>query len=798
MGLIVALVAVAMAGQCAGAEPIVDLKVHQLPDLTSQTPANKAQIAVMRRFMERYPNVRLSSGTGITIEGGSNYMDAGPLMQIAGDISPDIIYVNFRFSGTYIEKGYLKPLDSYMKGMSQAEIDRRVPPAIRDVCYRMGPDGKKHWYTLPTERVVLALTYRRDLFARAGLDPDRPPRTWDEFHDYSRKLCNPDRDQYGMVWGKGNASSWQFANLVRSAGGDIVAKDGKGDWGPTFNTKPVEDALYFYVKMNTIPWTDNKGRKQHGVSGRDTSPGVTRPGDPYAMAFASLYERLNVLKPGLISYAAVPHMSGASSSSEVNCLMLGIFAGVDDPDVAQAAYDYIAFQDSDEANGIRTKAFVQGGLGKFVNPILLEQFGYEDQLKYVDKEWVSVYKDAMVNGKPEPYGRNATVIYRELSRPVEQAINDKELVSAVARGDEEAARKRIREILNTAQAATLQRVYGIVPPEVAKLRHRLTILFLAVAIVAFSFVTIYLVRLFKRSAPSQTPGQKRNLLVFLLLIPAMFSVFAWQYLPLARGSIMACQDYNVMGDSPLVGVANFAEILFDAGFWHSVWITLIYVVMYMIFAFVSPILLALLLTEVPRGKIFFRTVFYLPAVLSGLVVVFLWKSFYTPAGLLNTVLGYLGIHLNVSWLDQPSLAMVAVLLPTIWAGLGPGCLIYLAALKMVPEECYEAADIDGAGVVLKVRNITLPFIKMLIMINAIGAIIGAFMTSETIFAMTAGGPYTPHGATEVVGLQLFYTAFVYLKFGVANAMAWVLGFILLGLTLIQIRNLSRVEFKGGR
>jgi ABC-type sugar transport system permease subunit len=72
------------------------------------------------------------------------------------------------------------------------------------------------------------------------------------------------------------------------------------------------------------------------------------------------------------------------------------------------------------------------------------------------------------------------------------------------------------------------------------------------------------------------------------------------------------------------------------------------------------------------------------------------------------------------------------------------------------------------------------------------------MTSEMILAMTGGGPYTPYGATEVVGLQLFYTAFMYLKFGTANAMAWVLGFMLIGLTLMQLRNLSRVEFKGGK
>lgn len=313
---------------------------------------------------------------------------------------------------------------------------------------------------------------------------------------------------------------------------------------------------------------------------------------------------------------------------------------------------------------------------------------------------------------------------------------------------------------------------------------------------------MYLMRLFSRSAPGQTPGQRKTIFAALLILPAALSILVWQYFPLIRGTLMAFQDYNVMGNSPFVGVRNFAEVLFDANFWHSIYVTVLYTGLYMVFAFISPILLALLLTEVPKGKIFFRTIFYLPAVLSGLVVVFLWKTFFKPAGLLNQLLApmmdYFHVTMNFNWLEQPSLALIATLLPVIWAGVGPGCLIYLAALKTIPEEFYEAADVDGAGVIRKTFSITLPSMKMLVLINAIGAFIGAFMSSESIFALTGGGPYTPYGATETVGLQLFYQAFIYLRFGIANATAWVLGFMLIGLTMFQLKNLSKVEFKGGR
>ncbi len=419
-------------------------------------------------------------------------------------------------------------------------------------------------------------------------------------------------------------------------------------------------------------------------------------------------------------------------------------------------------------------------------------------MKQIDQEWIKAYKQAIVQGQPEPYGKNCAMVYREFSRPIEQALNDSAVTRAIDRGDDKAVKARLWQILEAAQKETDKRMYGNLPPGVKALRYRLTQVFLIMTLLAFALTAVYLTKLFRMSAPTAKPGQKNLWVAYILLFPAMASVLIWQYLPLLRGTVMAFQEYNIMKASPFVGLDNFATILFDPAFWHSVKMTLTYTALYMASAFIAPILLALLLSEVPRGKMFFRTVFYMPAVLAGLVVIFLWKSFYKPAGLLNTLLGYLNINITTGWLDSPSLAMVSVLLPVIWAGMGPGCLIYLAALKTIPEEFYEAAEVDGAGLRRKVWNITLPSIKMLIIINSVGAFIGAFMSSDMIFAMTGGGPYTPYGATEVVGLQLFYTAFMYLKFGVANAMGWVLGFMLIGFTIMQLKNLSRVEFKGGR
>jgi multiple sugar transport system permease protein len=138
--------------------------------------------------------------------------------------------------------------------------------------------------------------------------------------------------------------------------------------------------------------------------------------------------------------------------------------------------------------------------------------------------------------------------------------------------------------------------------------------------------------------------------------------------------------------------------------------------------------------------------------------------------------------------------MLSCVIPAIWAGAGPGCLIYLAALKTIPVEQFEAAEIDGAGFFAKTRLIVYPALKPLITMTFLGAVTGAFQSSQNILIMTGGGP---NGSTEVAALHIFYEAFMFLNFGPATAMAWILGFMLIGFTLLQLRRLNQMEFKSG-
>jgi multiple sugar transport system permease protein len=267
--------------------------------------------------------------------------------------------------------------------------------------------------------------------------------------------------------------------------------------------------------------------------------------------------------------------------------------------------------------------------------------------------------------------------------------------------------------------------------------------------------------------------------------------------------MMAFQDYRVMGGSRWVGLDNFISVFTQPIFWRALLNSLVYVALTLGIGFFLPVALALALNEIPRFGTLFRVLFYLPAMTSPLVIAFMWRWFYdkNPEGLLNSVVGpfvALANHLTGSdwpvafdWLGDPKLAMLAVVLPGVWAGAGPGSILYLAALKNIPEERYEAADLDGADWKHKILSITLPGIAPLLLINLLGAFIGGFKAMENVFVLTGGGPLY---STHTVGLEIWTNAFLFLRFGYATAAAWVLGAILVGFTLIQLRSLTRMKF----
>lgn len=282
-------------------------------------------------------------------------------------------------------------------------------------------------------------------------------------------------------------------------------------------------------------------------------------------------------------------------------------------------------------------------------------------------------------------------------------------------------------------------------------------------------------------------------MAILMLAPALISITLWSYYPLIRGVLMAFRDYHIVGESPWVGFDNFILVASDWGFWCSAGRTLKYVFLTLSLGFFTPVILAILLSEIPRGKVFFRTLYFLPHLTSTLVITLLWQLMYdsTEKGMLNQILAFFGLP-HQTWLQDPAWAMVCCVLPGVWAGAGMASLIYIAALQALPSDYTEAAAIDGAGYWSRFRHVMLPQIMPLMVINFVGAFIAAFQSIGSIFLLTFGGP---GDATDVLSLAIWKEAYNNLRMGSATAMAWFLGTALVGFTYLQFRILRKVEFR---
>jgi len=788
----------------------VILKVFELPDPRKTDAYTKSNIAVIEAFKQKYPHIELRSFSRIKIDGMD--LDSGPLMAIAGGVAPDIMYVNFRQSDTYIQNNFLYPLDEFIDQEKPELLDLRVEKPVWQVIKRVkkGDDQEKVWM-LPYETLVRILMYRKDVFKRAGLDPNQPPKNWQEFKEYARILSDPANGNYGTILASGPQAAYDWLPFLWAAGGDAVKyKADKEVWEATFASQAGVTAMDFYLELTTTEWRDSNDRTQNGFAIREGEWGYMWKDGKIGMRmdYLSQQNMSGEYDPNLYGFAPSPAGPSGKGGSEINCRMMGIFseagisnnAGLGDREperVRQAAWDYIKFYDSEEARQIRLKVMIENGYGRMQNPVFLKRYGYEEYLRYAPAGWLETFETAMREGKPEPYGDNCQKVYEFMTYPLD------ELIKLDLKGDlgniSSVRRENIMNVLKKAEQRTNQEMIGTLPEDVQIKRQRIAGVIAALILLTFAFTLWRVWKILTPEAKVKTKKSNKYLFyISILLAPAIISILMWKYIPMITGSLMAVQDFKLVGESSFIGVGNLAEVLFDSTWWASVGRTLYYMALSLGLGFFPPIILAILLQEVSRAKLIYRVIYYLPAVISGVIVIYLWKLLYSPGdnGVLNQLVMAIGLPKSM-WIRDESLAMLCVVLPGIWAGMGPGSLIYLAALKNIPNDMYEATDIDGAGFFAKIRHIVLPSLKALIIIQFIAAFIIAAQSSDFILIMTFGGP---NEATRVADLLIFEKAYLYLKFGLATTMAWLLSLLMMGFTILQIKYISKMEFrtaKGG-
>ncbi|MEU6440698.1 sugar ABC transporter permease [Streptomyces sp. NPDC047046] len=259
-----------------------------------------------------------------------------------------------------------------------------------------------------------------------------------------------------------------------------------------------------------------------------------------------------------------------------------------------------------------------------------------------------------------------------------------------------------------------------------------------------------------------------NLRAYAFLIGGIvcFAVFSWY--PAIRAIIISFQKYIPGSDPEWVGFDNFTAVFHDPEFATAWKNTAMFTVFALVIGFAVPFLMALVLNELRHAKSFFRIVVYLPVMIPPVVSALLWKWFYDPdAGLINEVLRFL--HLPTSdWIFSADTALVSLVLVSTWANMGGTVLIYLAALQGIPGELYEAAELDGANIFQRVRHVTIPQTRFVMLMLMLLQIIATMQVFTEPFVITGGGP---EASTTTVLYLIYKYAFSYQNFGGACALS---------------------------
>lgn len=278
-------------------------------------------------------------------------------------------------------------------------------------------------------------------------------------------------------------------------------------------------------------------------------------------------------------------------------------------------------------------------------------------------------------------------------------------------------------------------------------------------------------------------------LAYLFIAPVLLASVAFLLVPMLTSLWWSFNDYTGLQPPVFVGLNNYIELIWKDEIFHkALWNTTVFVIMGMSLGPTLGIFTAALLDQKVRFQSLFRTAYFLPVMTSLVVVSTLWRVLYNQNGLLNSIFAGLGLG-QIGWLSDPNVALVSLVIASVWQGFGFETVVFLAALQAIPRELYEAAMIDGAGPWARFRFITLPSLRPVILFAYIVGVIGSYQIFDQVFVMTRGGPI--YSTTSIV--YYLFTKFQDLRLGYASAIAYILFVILVFFSFIQWRYFGERE-----
>ncbi|MDN7245112.1 sugar ABC transporter permease [Planococcus shenhongbingii] len=294
-----------------------------------------------------------------------------------------------------------------------------------------------------------------------------------------------------------------------------------------------------------------------------------------------------------------------------------------------------------------------------------------------------------------------------------------------------------------------------------------------------------------------TMRRKESIYGYIFVLPWIIGFLAFTAGPLVFSFVASFTNYNITSQMDFVGGENYKGLLTeDSLFWTSLWNTLYFVIFSVPLTTIGAIFLSALLNQDIPGIRYFRTLYYLPAVLSGVGVYMLWMQLLDPGtGMVNLVLSWFGID-GPNWLFDPDWTKPSLIFMKLWS-VGGSMLLYLASMQGVSKSLYEAAEIDGANTWKKFFHITLPMITPVIFFDVVTSLIGGFQIFQEAYVMSNNGEGGPANSLLFYNLYMWKQAFTNFNMGYAMAMSWILFVIVFIMTMINLKLAPRwVHYEG--
>ncbi len=748
-----------------------------------ETAGLDAQIA---EFERRNPDIDVSN-----LAMGAGNMNPQKLMtSIVGGVPPDVINQDRFTIGDWASRGTFRPLDDFLAKESGPDAVRAqdyYPAAWKEALYQ----GKV--YGIPTGIDDRLLLYNKTLFREAGLDPEKPPRTWAELLDFSKKLTKRNTDgtyaRIGFIPNFGNSwfylYSWQNAGSFLSPDGRTCTLAAPENVEALAYMKTVYEALGGYNQVNVFQSGFQSGEQDPFflgkiamvINGSWMVPNIARyaPDLDFGVAFAPVpAERLRHEGRFKNETDFVTWTGGFS---------LAIPQGAKNP---EAAWRFIKFLLSEEGYRIQNQAqaaynkkigrpFVFGLTANArVNAMLLREFPpqnprlFDAQKGFIDALSVAKYRPVTFVGQ-----KLWDAHVRAFERACGGALGPKDALSEQqALVQKELDKSFTRETLPLFPFGAWAIGLG-------------TVAVLGLALGAWRVWSQV-----KHSRMARTEA----LAGYLMAAPWIVGFLLLTAGPILASAIFAFCDYDVLHAPRAVGLGNFHTLFTDdrellgKALGNAAYLSFYGIPLGM----ATGLAIAMLLNQKVKGMQMYRTAFYIPSIVPAIASAVLWSWLLAGdpnKGLLNalwkqTFTVWFG-WLPPGWFGVPDWAKPGLIFQGLW-GAGGGMILWLAGLQGVPQSLYEAAEIDGASVWQRFRNVTLPLLSPYIFFNLIMGTIGALQEFDRVYVLGGGdGGTGPLDSLLVPVLYLFNNAFRYFKMGYASAIAWVIFVIILALTLVQ-------------